>query len=278
MREPDAPILPPARGSRQGGRRRVDCQLSRRARRSASSAKVRLRQVDDRAVGHGARAAARARSPTARCCFDGRDLLDDVASASSTEVRGNRISMIFQDPSSALNPVHTVGQQIAEVYALHKNMSEQGRPKRRRSTCSPRSAFPIPASRAKAYPHELSGGMAQRVMIAMALACQPAVLIADEPTTALDVTIQAQILDLMRDLQARFRHLDHADHPRSRRGGGNGRPCRRHVCRPDRRDSPMSAPCSSRPSTPTPRRFCARSRWSASDRTCSRSMTARCRS
>ncbi|MEO8241587.1 MAG: ABC transporter ATP-binding protein [bacterium] len=138
----------------------------------------------------------------------GTVLLDgeDLVTMSATEldrVRGNRISMIFQDPSASLNPVHTVGKQIAEVYALHKNM---GPSEARRAAIDMLTAvgIPDPARRAKAYPHELSGGMAQRVMIAMALACQPEVLIADEPTTALDVTIQAQILDLMRDLKRDF--------------------------------------------------------------------------
>jgi oligopeptide/dipeptide ABC transporter ATP-binding protein len=119
------------------------------------------------------------------------------------KVRGNRVSMIFQDPSSSLNPVHTVGRQIAEVYRLHRNMSAR---EAEAAAINMLVAVGIsaPERRMKAYPHEMSGGMAQRVMIAMALACQPEVLIADEPTTALDVTIQAQILDLMRDLQRDF--------------------------------------------------------------------------
>lgn len=134
--------------------------------------------------------------------FHDRDLRS-ISEAELTKVRGNRISMIFQDPSSSLNPVHTVGEQIAEVYRLHKNMNQ-----RQAETASidmlTATGIPDPEQRMKAYPHEMSGGMAQRVMIAMALACQPEVLIADEPTTALDVTIQAQILDLMRDLQKDF--------------------------------------------------------------------------
>ncbi|MCB1518414.1 MAG: ABC transporter ATP-binding protein [Hyphomicrobiaceae bacterium] len=116
------------------------------------------------------------------------------------KVRGNRISMIFQDPSSSLNPVHTVGDQIAEVFTLHMGMSDNQAHKAALDVMKA-VGIPDPETRMKAYPHEMSGGMAQRIMIAMALACEPEVLIADEPTTALDVTIQAQILDLMRELQ-----------------------------------------------------------------------------
>lgn len=131
--------------------------------------------------------------------FRGEDLTK-MREKELSDVRGNLISMIFQDPSSALNPVHTVGDQIIEVYRLHKGMSyadaEAASIQMLEAT-----GIPDPKTRMRAYPHEMSGGMAQRIMIAMALACQPTVLIADEPTTALDVTIQAQILDLMRDLQ-----------------------------------------------------------------------------
>lgn len=134
--------------------------------------------------------------------FHGRDLRK-ISENELAKVRGNQISMIFQDPSSALNPVHTVGQQIAEVYRLHKGMNQR-EAERASIDMLTATGIPDPKSRMKAYPHEMSGGMAQRVMIAMALACQPEVLIADEPTTALDVTIQAQILDLMRDLQKDF--------------------------------------------------------------------------
>jgi oligopeptide/dipeptide ABC transporter ATP-binding protein len=118
-------------------------------------------------------------------------------------IRGNRISMIFQEPMSALNPVFTVGSQIAESLILHRAMNKAAAFKHAVELLAS-VGIPDPAVRARNYPHELSGGMRQRVLIAMALACEPDVLIADEPTTALDVTIQAQILDLMHDLQTRL--------------------------------------------------------------------------
>jgi oligopeptide/dipeptide ABC transporter ATP-binding protein len=115
-------------------------------------------------------------------------------------VRGNRVSMIFQQPQTALNPVFKVGDQIAEVLDIHQSLGrEAGRS--RAIELLKMVGIPDPERRAESYPHELSGGQAQRVMIAMALACIPDLLIADEPTTALDVTIQAQILDLMRNLR-----------------------------------------------------------------------------
>jgi oligopeptide/dipeptide ABC transporter ATP-binding protein len=132
--------------------------------------------------------------------FHGENLLA-LDEREIADYRGNRISMIFQDPSSSLNPVHTVGRQVSEVYRLHKGLGRaEAEAAAARMLAS--TGIPDPEARMRAYPHELSGGMAQRVMIAMALACRPEVLIADEPTTALDVTIQAQILDLMRELQA----------------------------------------------------------------------------
>ena len=108
--------------------------------------------------------------------------------------------MIFQQPASALNPVYRAGAQIKEVFELHREWSNDVEQEKVIEMLT-RVGIPDPERRAKAYPHELSGGMAQRIMIAMALACEPELLIADEPTTALDVTIQAQILDLIRDLQ-----------------------------------------------------------------------------
>jgi oligopeptide/dipeptide ABC transporter ATP-binding protein len=134
-----------------------------------------------------------------RVLFDGHDLAD-MSRKELAELRGDRISMIFQQPTSALNPVMTAGLQIEEVFELHREMTEEVREEKAVEMLA-RVGIPDPGRRARAYPHELSGGMAQRVMIAMALACEPDLLIADEPTTALDVTIQAQILDLMRELQ-----------------------------------------------------------------------------
>jgi peptide/nickel transport system ATP-binding protein len=131
--------------------------------------------------------------------FDGQDLLK-LPLSEMRKIRGNRISMIFQQPQSSLNPVWDVGTQIGEVLKLHRNMTDKAA-KGRVVELLRMVGIPDPERRAKAYPHEMSGGMAQRVMIAMALACEPELLIADEPTTALDVTIQAQILDLMRTLR-----------------------------------------------------------------------------
>jgi oligopeptide/dipeptide ABC transporter ATP-binding protein len=131
--------------------------------------------------------------------FDGKDLLK-IPSEEMRKIRGDRISMVFQQPTSSLNPVWTVGDQITEVLRIHRNMkgkAAQGRAMELLRLVG----IPDPQRRLKAFPHEMSGGMAQRVMIAMALACEPELLIADEPTTALDVTIQAQILDLIRNLR-----------------------------------------------------------------------------
>ncbi|HEX5883563.1 MAG TPA: ABC transporter ATP-binding protein [Pyrinomonadaceae bacterium] len=131
--------------------------------------------------------------------FDGKDLLK-LSDAEMREMRGDDIAMIFQDPMTSLNPVFTVGEQIAEALRLHRKMS---RNQARQATIDAMRevAIPDPARRVNDYPHQLSGGMRQRVMIAMALACNPKLLIADEPTTALDVTIQAQILELLDDLR-----------------------------------------------------------------------------
>ncbi len=131
--------------------------------------------------------------------FDGRDLLK-LKGDEMRKLRGDRISMIFQQPQSSLNPVWDVGTQIAEVLEIHRNM-KHGAARNRALELLKMVGIPDPERRLKSYPHEMSGGMAQRVMIAMALACEPELLIADEPTTALDVTIQAQILDLMRNLR-----------------------------------------------------------------------------
>jgi oligopeptide/dipeptide ABC transporter ATP-binding protein len=131
--------------------------------------------------------------------FEGKDLLT-LSEPEMESIRGNEISMIFQEPMTSLNPLFTVGQQIAEAIALHQQLSKRDAFDLATEMLQ-RVNIPEPAQRANAYPHQLSGGMRQRVMIAMALSCNPKVLIADEPTTALDVTIQAQILDLMREMQ-----------------------------------------------------------------------------
>lgn len=134
--------------------------------------------------------------------FDEEDLLK-LSEKRMMNIRGNRISMIFQQPQSSLNPVFRVGDQLTEVLLNHQDISKDEAEKRVIELLT-MVGIPEPESRAKAYPHEMSGGMAQRVMIAMALACVPELLIADEPTTALDVTIQAQILDLMRNLKSKM--------------------------------------------------------------------------
>ena len=137
-----------------------------------------------------------------RITFAGRDLLG-LGEAAMTRIRGEQIAMIFQEPMSALNPVFTVGEQVAEVLRVHEGL---GRAAARERTVQllARVGIPDPGRRFGQYPHELSGGLRQRVMIAAALACRPKLLVADEPTTALDVTIQAQILALLADLQREF--------------------------------------------------------------------------
>jgi oligopeptide/dipeptide ABC transporter ATP-binding protein len=134
--------------------------------------------------------------------YEGRNLLK-LSDAEMMTMRGNRISMIFQQPQTSLNPVFRVGEQIGEVLNIHQDFGKEAAQKRTIELLR-QVGIPDPERRAEAFPHELSGGMAQRVMIAMALACVPDLLIADEPTTALDVTIQAQILDLMRSLRTQL--------------------------------------------------------------------------
>jgi len=134
--------------------------------------------------------------------FDNEDLLQ-LPESRMVKIRGNRISMIFQQPQSCLNPVFKVGDQLSEVLFIHQDLGKEAGQKRAVELLS-MVGIPEPESRVNAFPHEMSGGMAQRVMIAMALACVPELLIADEPTTALDVTIQAQILDLMRNLRSKM--------------------------------------------------------------------------
>ncbi len=132
--------------------------------------------------------------------FQGENLLKK-SDREMRRIRGNKISMIFQDPMTSLNPVFTIGRQIAENVQLHQVVSQKKAMERAREMLE---IVGIPAARVNNYPHEFSGGMKQRVVIAMALACNPALLIADEPTTALDVTIQAQILEIMKRLKEEF--------------------------------------------------------------------------
>ena len=134
--------------------------------------------------------------------LEGQDLLK-MSEREIRQIRGSRISMIFQDPMTALNPVYTIGDQMVELYKAHRKISKREALDRSRQMLE-KVGIPSAAQRIREYPHQLSGGMRQRVMIAMALSCNPALLIADEPTTALDVTIQAQILELMTSLQQEF--------------------------------------------------------------------------
>ena len=144
-------------------------------------------------------------TPPAKICsgkimFNGQDIMT-MSEKEMRKVRGDQIAMIFQDPMTALNPVHKVGDQIAEAVALHNKVSKIEAAQR---AIEMLELVGIPAERYGDYPHQFSGGMKQRVVIAMALACNPILLLADEPTTALDVTIQAQVLDMMSDLKKKF--------------------------------------------------------------------------
>src|SRR5438132_3149338 len=137
-----------------------------------------------------------------RVIFEGKDLTE-LEMDEMRKIRGSDISMIFQEPMTSLNPVYTVGDQIAEAVQLHQRVGAH-KAAERAVEMMRLVGIPSPDRRVRDYPHQMSGGMRQRVMIAMALSCNPKLLIADEPTTALDVTIQAQILELMKDLRDRL--------------------------------------------------------------------------
>ena len=149
-------------------------------------------------------------------------------------MRGARITMVFQEPMTSLNPLHTIERQIGEIIELHGGRAAATRAARR-SSCSTEVGIADPAARLGAYPHQLSGGQRQRVMIAMALANRPDLFIADEPTTALDVTVQAQILKLLKELQAQARHGDAVHHPRPRHRAQASPTTSRDAARPHRR-------------------------------------------
>ena len=167
--------------------------------------------------------------------------------------------MIFQEPMTSLNPVFTVGEQIVEAVQLHQNVGTK-EAYRIAEQAMHDVGIADPGKRIHEYPHRLSGGMRQRVMIAMALSCQPKLLIADEPTTALDVTIQAQILELLRKLAGGARDGDDADHARPGRGCGERRRGGGDVCQPDRGICGRSTSCSIRRNIRTRRGCSARCR------------------
>ena len=160
--------------------------------------------------------------------------------------------MIFQDALSSLNPVYSVGFQIGEMFRAHRGLSKKDA-KKRAVELMDRVRIPAAAQRVNDYPHQFSGGMRQRVMIAMAIALDPKILIADEPTTALDVTVQAQVMDLLKDLQREHRDGPGAHHPRPRRGQRGRRQRGRHVRRAGSSSAAPSTTSSPGPPTRTPR-------------------------
>ncbi len=210
--------------------------------------------------------------------FEGEELVG-ASESRLRALRGNDISMIFQEPMSSLNPVYTVGDQIGEALRLHRGMDRKAA---RAETIRllDEVGIPEPAQRVDEYPHQLSGGMRQRVMIAMALSCEPKLLIADEPTTALDVTIQAQILELLAEPPARVRDGGPAHHARPGRGRRGVRPGRGHVRGPGRGDGHRPGDLRRARAIPTPGGCWTRSRrWttpaSGSRRSPARSRTRR---
>ena len=193
-----------------------------------------------------------------RILLDGEDLVAG-GSAAWRRRRGRDLAMIFQEPMTALNPVMRVGRQVAEVLVKRRGMPAADA---RRETLALFRRVEIPRADAMldAFPHEMSGGMRQRVMIAMALAARARLLIADEPTTALDVTIQAQILALLRNLQREIGALDPVHHPRSRRDRRDRRPRAGALRRPGGGAAPARARSSTMRAIRIPARSCPRSR------------------
>ena len=154
------------------------------------------------------------------------------------KIRGKRIGMVFQDPLTSLNPLYRIGDQLVETITTHTTLSNAAGARTRRSSLLAEVGIPAPETRIDNYPHQFSGGMRQRVVLALALAAEPELVIADEPTTALDVSVQAQIIALLKRLCAPARRRRHADHPRHGRDRRDRRPRRRDVCGPHRRDRP----------------------------------------
>ena len=184
--------------------------------------------------------------------YQGRDLVP-LGADEMDRIRAKDIAMVFQEPMTSLNPVYTVGEQIAEVLRRHEGLSRRDARSTKTVEMLRLVQIPNPERRVHDYPHQFSGGMRQRVMIAMALSCSPKLLIADEPTTALDVTIQAQILELLAGHEVALRHGDHADHPRDGRGGRDRAARRRDVCRQGDRGSAGRRSCSPIRAIPTRR-------------------------
>ena len=183
--------------------------------------------------------------------WQGRDIVP-LPPDEMNRIRAREIAIVFQEPMTSLNPVYTIGDQIGEVIALHEGLSRRAVLERTIEMLA-LVQIPNPKRRVNDYPHQFSGGMRQRVMIAMALSCHPKLLIADEPTTALDVTIQAQILDLLQDMKSPLRHVDHADHPRHGRRRRSRAARRGDVCGQGGGGSLRSSGCSPIRAIPIPR-------------------------